>query len=146
MIRKCFIILNIFLFLLLFFITLKRVEIYIKTSEKNQKSINIYKSPLNNNPDIKGIKRRTFNNINLKLFKEGGSLFKKLDCILCHRIDGRGGIVGPDLSYIGSKRDYKYLFMWIKNPQSIKFNTKMPNLYLSDKEAKAIAYYLSKFK
>ncbi|MHB1664662.1 MAG: c-type cytochrome [bacterium] len=32
----------------------------------------------------------------------GASLFKSKGCIACHTIDGKGGKVGPNLSYIGS--------------------------------------------
>ncbi|MHB1692385.1 MAG: c-type cytochrome [bacterium] len=32
----------------------------------------------------------------------GISLFKSKGCIACHTIDGKGGKVGPNLSYIGS--------------------------------------------
>lgn len=30
-------------------------------------------------------------------------------CVRCHRIDGKGGEVGPDLSHVGSQKDRRYL-------------------------------------
>jgi cbb3-type cytochrome oxidase cytochrome c subunit len=41
----------------------------------------------------------------------GASLFKSEGCIACHTIDGKGGKVGPDLSYIGSNN---LSYHWMK--------------------------------
>jgi quinoprotein glucose dehydrogenase len=40
----------------------------------------------------------------------------EVSCVRCHRIDGTGGEVGPDLSGIGLKRDRKYLMESIVHP------------------------------
>jgi quinoprotein glucose dehydrogenase len=34
---------------------------------------------------------------------------EEVQCVRCHRIDGQGGDVGPDLSHIGSQKDRRYL-------------------------------------
>ena len=40
----------------------------------------------------------------------------EVSCVRCHKIDGNGGEVGPDLSGIGLKRDRKYLMEAIVDP------------------------------
>lgn len=35
-------------------------------------------------------------------FARGRQLYRKLDCGRCHRIDGQGGQLGPDLASIGT--------------------------------------------
>jgi putative heme-binding domain-containing protein len=42
--------------------------------------------------------------------EHGGEVFRsKTDCGNCHMIDGRGGLLGPDLSNIGAERSARYL-------------------------------------
>lgn len=50
--------------------------------------------------------------------KSGKQVFERADaqCIRCHRIDGLGGDVGPDLSHIGSQKPREYLLESILLP------------------------------
>ena len=42
--------------------------------------------------------------------EHGGDVFRtKSNCSNCHMIDGRGGLLGPDLSNIGAERSVRYL-------------------------------------
>ena len=36
-------------------------------------------------------------------FDQGASLFSEIGCIRCHRIAGKGGILGPDLTTVGRR-------------------------------------------
>ncbi|MDA1259430.1 MAG: DUF1080 domain-containing protein [Planctomycetota bacterium] len=47
----------------------------------------------------------------------GARLFEAVGCIQCHRIDGRGGSVGPDLSSAGSRFAQRDLLEAIIEPQ-----------------------------
>ena len=52
---------------------------------------------------------------------------------------------GPNLIGLGSKTSAKWLYEWIKNPQNYWEHTRMPNLRLSNQEAKDITAYLMSF-
>ena len=53
---------------------------------------------------------------------------------------------GPNLTGLGSKVSPEWLYNWIKNPKNYWEKTRMPNLRLSDQEAKDITAYLLSFK
>jgi mono/diheme cytochrome c family protein len=85
--------------------------------------------------------------VKAKLIQTGERLFeKKYGCNGCHAIGGVGGTVGPSLSRVGFRLRDAYIFNWIKNPQSIKPDTKMPNFQLRDQDALAITLYLKTLK
>ena len=71
----------------------------------------------------------------------GEKLFKA-KCEKCHKIDGKGGKKGPDLSKIGLKRDADYLDDWLKDPKSVRAKAKMPKQNLSDDERSVLVEYL----
>jgi cytochrome c1 len=48
----------------------------------------------------------------------------------------------PDLTRIASKVDAAWLFAWVKNPKHFRPTTRMPDLRLSDEEARAVTAYL----
>ncbi len=82
-------------------------------------------------------KKESLNALGEKMF------FKKKSCSACHRLEDEGGKVGPDLSRAGFLYKPEWLFLWMKNPQKIRPQTKMPNLGLNQEEATALASFLS---
>ena len=83
--------------------------------------------------------------------ENGAKLFAILGCLGCHSTHDAAGENkfefnqhGPDLSRIGDKVTPGWLFTWIKNPRHYWPETKMPNLRLTDEEAKDITSYLMK--
>ncbi len=53
---------------------------------------------------------------------------------------------GPNLIGLGSKLSAEWLYNWLKNPKNYWEKTRMPDLRLSDQEAKDITAYLLSFK
>jgi mono/diheme cytochrome c family protein len=79
-----------------------------------------------------------------KLAETGKRLYSnKYGCNACHRVGDAGGIVGPALDRAGFRLNGTWVYRWIKYPQSMKPETRMPNLGISDPDAKAIAMYLA---
>ena len=82
-----------------------------------------------------------------KLAETGKRLYQnKYGCNACHSIGETGGAVGPALDRAGFRLNPVWIYRWIKYPQSMKPDTRMPNLGLSDADAKALTLYLTTLK
>ncbi len=66
----------------------------------------------------------------------------KYGCNGCHSIGTDGGKVGPALDRAGFRLNGTWIYRWVKNPQAMKPETRMPALGLSDADAKAVTMYL----
>jgi len=69
-------------------------------------------------------------------------IFNQL-CIACHSLGGQGGVVGPSLDAVGSRRDAEYIRKWLHDPMSVKTDAKMPKLPLSDGQIDELVAFLS---
>ncbi|MBL7671871.1 MAG: cytochrome c [Bdellovibrionaceae bacterium] len=67
-------------------------------------------------------------------------------CVACHSLKGQGGSVGPALDGVGSRFDARYLEKWIRDPISVKADSKMPKLPLSEADIAELVAYLSQLK
>ncbi|TKB76428.1 MAG: c-type cytochrome [Nitrospira sp.] len=82
-----------------------------------------------------------------KQAERGKQLFSnKYGCNACHRVGEAGGMVGPPLDRAGFRLNGTWVFRWVKYPQAMKSETRMPNLGLSDADAKAVTMYLTTLK
>ncbi|MDF1745430.1 MAG: c-type cytochrome [Gimesia sp.] len=52
-------------------------------------------------------------------FKNGRNLFHALRCAACHRFNGLGGDVGPDLTTVKNKFDARYILESIIEPSKV---------------------------
>jgi nitric oxide reductase subunit C len=77
--------------------------------------------------------------------REQPKIFNQL-CIACHSLGGQGGVVGPALDDVGSRRDYNNLVVWLTDPQKVKPGTLMPKLPLSEPDIVELASFLSQLK
>ncbi|HEX7056117.1 MAG TPA: cytochrome c oxidase subunit II [Bacilli bacterium] len=86
--------------------------------------------------------------------KQGEEIFKKKQCIACHAITPDQIGTGPNLAGFGDRQvvagfrphTAEWIEKWVKNPQEVKPGTLMPNLGLTDDEAKQVAKYLLELK
>lgn len=72
----------------------------------------------------------------------GKRLFNEKGCINCHSIYGKGGKIGPDLTYVGKKKDTNWITQHFKDPQALSPGTIMPKFGFTDEEAKALTSFL----
>jgi cytochrome c551/c552 len=75
--------------------------------------------------------------------ERGRELYARARCVTCHRVDERGGTVGPDLSTIGSRVTREWLWSYLQDPFRDQPDTLMPRFSLGPAEARDIAIYLS---
>lgn len=74
---------------------------------------------------------------------EGRHLFDTHGCRGCHKLEGVGGTIGPDLSREGStRRDPEWLEKHFLNPQSVSPTSAMPNFHFTPQQAKDLTFYM----
>ena len=79
--------------------------------------------------------------------QKGREVYEAQGCAACHMIRGEGGAAGPDLSKIGAARDENWLRRFIKNPQSVKPGSPMPDSKgLPEENLSALVAYLVSLK
>jgi mono/diheme cytochrome c family protein len=73
-----------------------------------------------------------------------GEVYERYKCYACHRFNGYGGTLAPDLSFEGSRAQRKWLIEFLKNPQTLRptLILRMPQFNMTDQEATVIADYL----
>lgn len=78
--------------------------------------------------------------------QKGEALFESIGCFACHRIDGLGAggpFTGGDLTEVASKRPAPFFAKWLKNPEAMNADHRMPLFPLSTEEIGHLAAYLT---
>jgi len=75
---------------------------------------------------------------------KAGQLMHDLACFSCHRINGHGGDMAPDLTWEGSSVQRKWLQDFLKNPNTLRpvLIRRMPRFNLSDGEIYELTDYI----
>jgi cytochrome c2 len=87
-------------------------------------------------------------------------LVQEKGCRACHKINGRGGAIGPDLNEVGGKSAEQYdyarlsgapsIFAWhvahFKNPKTMVGESIMPNFNFGSRDAQALAMLVMSWK
>ena len=73
-----------------------------------------------------------------------GKLIAELACFSCHRFNGRGGDMAPDLTWEGSAVQRQWLMDFLHNPNTLRPSLirRMPRFNLSDSDNKELTDYL----
>lgn len=72
-------------------------------------------------------------------------VYERYKCAVCHRFNGEGGTLAPDLSFEGSRAQRQWLADFLKNPQTLRptLTSRMPQFNMTNEEAATLAGYLS---
>jgi len=73
-----------------------------------------------------------------------GKLMTELACFSCHRINGKGGDMAPDLTFEGSSVRRQWLLDFLKNPNTLRPSLirRMPRFNLSDDDNRELTDYM----
>jgi mono/diheme cytochrome c family protein len=76
--------------------------------------------------------------------RRAGKLMNDLACFSCHRINGHGGDMAPDLTWEGSSVQRQWLVEFLKNPNTLRpaLIRRMPKFNLSDGEVNELTDYI----
>jgi mono/diheme cytochrome c family protein len=74
-----------------------------------------------------------------------GEVYERYKCYTCHKFNGYGGGLAPDLTYEGSRAQRQWLVDFLKNPQTLRptLILRMPQFNMSDKDAATLADYMT---
>ena len=75
---------------------------------------------------------------------KAGKLISDLACFSCHRINGHGGDMAPDLTWEGSSVQREWLVQFFKNPGTLRpaLIRRMPRFNLTDSEVSELTDYI----
>ncbi len=74
---------------------------------------------------------------------EGRRLFETQGCRGCHKLNGVGGSIGPDLTEEGaSRRSPEWLEHHFLAPNEVSAGSAMPNFHFTHEQARALTYYM----
>jgi len=82
---------------------------------------------------------------NYRAAGKAGQLMDDMRCLSCHAINGRGGVMAPELTWEGSSVQRTWLVNFLKNPNTLRpaLIRRMPKFYMTDAEANTLADYIA---
>lgn len=76
----------------------------------------------------------------------GRAIYEEGQCSMCHRIDGDGMRVGPDLSDIGLRLKQDYMMRWLQDPKTFRPDTQMPAPKANRQQLRELVAYLQSLR
>jgi nitric oxide reductase subunit C len=76
----------------------------------------------------------------------GAVLFQEKGCFTCHKIYETGGLLGPDLTHVGTRLDYETIEKILVDPRSVNPRGTMPPTELSHEHQDVLARFLADLK
>ncbi|HSG06206.1 MAG TPA: cytochrome c [Nitrospiria bacterium] len=76
----------------------------------------------------------------------GKKVYDEKKCSMCHRIDGKGGKMGPDLSFLGDERERGWIADYLKDPKGTKEGSKHKVVKVGEEDFNALVDYLASLK
>jgi mono/diheme cytochrome c family protein len=74
---------------------------------------------------------------------EGRRLFESHGCRGCHKLNGVGGSIGPELTEEGAVRRYpQWLERHFLEPNAVSPSSAMPNFHFTREQARALTFYM----
>ena len=72
-------------------------------------------------------------------------VYERYKCYTCHKFNGYGGDLAPELTYEGSRAQRQWIVDFLKNPQTLRptLILRMPQFNMSDKDAATLADYMT---
>ena len=80
------------------------------------------------------------------LEQAGQRVYQTHSCPVCHKINGVGGNIGPDLSTVGLRLDASWLVAHLQRPAEIAPGTLMPQITLTNDDLMSLTAYLLTLK
>ena len=76
----------------------------------------------------------------------GKKVYSEMKCPMCHKMEGVGGKIGPELSGVGTRKDAEWIKGFLKDPKSVIPDTKQPPFKGTDEQLDALVTYLMSLK
>lgn len=80
------------------------------------------------------------------LLAQGIQVVHAKSCMVCHKINGVGGQIGPALNGVADRYSEDWLKTWLRDPQAVREGSRMPNFHFTDEEISAVVEYLKTLK
>ncbi len=89
---------------------------------------------------------QTMANLPVQIPSKGsvGGLWEELKCLRCHAVGGKGGNIGPELAFEGSRVKRDWMVEYLKKPELIRpFSAaRMPDFKVSHREATLLSDFI----
>ena len=106
---------------------------------------NLAEGPVQSHNRLKNWKNKKRPEVAVSI-ESGEKIFNDFGCSACHRVNGIGQLVAPELSYVGLQRTKEWLIQHFLNPRSLVAGSLMPDFSFSKTELDAITMYLMSLK